>query len=32
MIGLSTRIEEQLLDSGSMLLFARNENGGKSKV
>jgi len=26
MISLSTRIEEQLLDSGSMLLFARNEN------
>jgi len=26
MISLSTRIEEQLLDSGSMLSFTRNEN------
>jgi len=31
-ISLSTRIEEQLMDSGSMLRFARNDNGGKYKV
>jgi len=31
-ISLSTRIEEQLMDSWSMLRFARNDNGGKYKV